>query len=101
MANKHNGEVAVEIDGKEYKLKLRAEHFATAEGLLGIDSLIGRALGFRSIQALFFLGCQGQSGLTKIQQVADMMNTHMPAISNAVNEAVDFFYQNQIELIQD
>ena len=100
MANKHNGEVAVEIDGKEYKLKLLAEHFATAEGLLGVDSLIGRALGFRSIQALFYLGCEGQHQVT-IRKVADMMNTHMQAISSAVNEAVDFFYQNQIELIQN
>lgn len=101
MANKHNGEVSVEIDGNEYTIKLKADHFATAEGILGVDSLIGRQLGFRSVQALFYLACQGQHGLSKIAAVSDMMDKYMTILTNAVGEAVDFFYQNQVTLIED
>lgn len=97
MANKHNGEVAVSIGSSSYAVRLTASKFATAEAMLGIDSLIGKQLGFRSVQALFFLACQGQNGLKNIDEVAAMMDTHMAPITKAVNEAVDFFYQNQAE----
>ena len=95
MANKHNGEVALDVDGKTFTVKLTASKFATAEALLNTDSLIGKQLGFRSVQALFFLACQGQNGLSSIDEVAEMMDAHMMPITKAVNEAVDFFYQNQ------
>ncbi len=95
MTNKHNGEVAVTINDQEYSLKLTAQIFAAAEGLLGIDSLIGKALGFRSIQALFFLACQGQNGIKTIDDVGELMNTHMQPMASAVTEAIDFFYQQQ------
>lgn len=97
MTNKHNGEVSLDVGGKTFNIKLTASKFATAEALLNTDSLIGKQLGFRSVQALFFLSCQGQNGLKSIDEVAEMMDTHMMPITKAVNEAVDFFYQNQAE----
>jgi len=99
MANPHAGEVSFEIDGKEYSIKAKSRLLAEAETILGIESLIGRKLGYKASAVLLFVLCKDQ-GMT-LDKAYDLSDRYLIVIQKALYQAIDFFYQNQVGLIED
>lgn len=93
MANKHNGEVSLTVDGKTFTLKLTHNRAANAEPLLGtsIFNVVGKGVSF--IRALFYVMAVGQEGIETIDDAGDLLDKDPVAITAAVSEATSFFFQ--------
>lgn len=100
MANKNEGEVALDIGGKSLTIKIKSRVLGNAETMLGIDSLIGRQLGYRNTAVLLYLLCRDQ-GIGSIDEAYDLLDTYLAPVQAALYEAIDFFYQSQTGLIEE
>ena len=93
MPNKHKGEVALTVDGKEYVLRLTFSKVAALEAV-GINLFDTESLSGLTVQLnLFFVLVKGQHGVESIDDADELMLLDYPACSEAITHAVTLFFQ--------
>lgn len=95
MANKHKGEVIINIGGMEKKLKFDMNTLAEVEGILDrpIHQVLNEnKLGIREIRALLYAGIQWDGKPLSLKQIGEMLNfDNMQYFAEKIGEALRYF----------
>jgi hypothetical protein len=97
MANKHNGEVRLTVDGLAYKLKLTHNKAAEAEPYMGKTIFDIDNGGIAEVRALLFVMAQGQHEVNSIDDAGGLLDEDPVACTRAVNEALSAFILKYVE----
>lgn len=93
MANKHNGEVALDVDGKTFTMRLTTNKATVAESHMGGASIFDFEGGLTSIRAILFAMTEGQHGIKSIADAGDLIDEDPLEVTKRVNEATALFFQ--------
>lgn len=89
MANKHRGEHALTIGGKEYTVRLDYNAAAEAEEDLGMSALdlfrTGRTVQLREVRSFLFHAIRGQHGINSERDAGTLLGENPGAFGEAVN----------------
>ncbi len=97
MANKHNGEVRLTVDGLTYKLKLTHNKAAEAGPYMGKSIFDIDNGGIAEVRALLFVMANGQGEISSIDDAGNLLDTAPVDCTVAVNEALTAFIQKYVE----
>lgn len=95
MANKHKGEVSLQVGDREFNLRLTFLSLSELEDLgihllRGVDDSVGEA---SLIMKALFVMARGQDGVQSMQDVDELMMSNYVKCSEAVSEAITLFFQ--------
>lgn len=92
MANKHAGEVACTIAGKEFVLKPTSNAMAMAEEYTGCPVFDIEHVGVREARGIFFSVARGQHDIRFVDDVGMLMDDDLVGVIRASVEVVRAFF---------
>lgn len=93
MTNRHAGEVALQVDGKDYILKATHNSMAYFEELTGKSVFDLGGGGVRYVRALLLSMVKGQHGVSTLEDAGSLLDVDSPAVTKAVNDGVALFFR--------
>lgn len=93
MTNRHAGEVALQVDGKEFVLRATHNSMAYFEELTGKSVFDLSGGGVRYVRALLLSMVKGQHGVSALDDAGAILDGDSLAVTRAVNEATALFFR--------